>query len=119
MTIFDAATRDDCTVKRQKTSTPLQALVMLNDPQINEASRVLSTKILKDNNTSNEDRITRVFRMITSRFPTDKELDDLGAYLSEIKEAYKGNLEGVSAENYAYTSLVSLIFNLDEALVKG
>jgi hypothetical protein len=119
MTIFDAATRDDCTVKRQKTSTPLQALVMLNDPQIIEASKVLSTQVLKDDNTSNEDRITSVFRMITSRFPTEKELDDLGEYLTEIKETYKGNIEGVSAENYAYTSLISLIFNLDEALVKG
>jgi hypothetical protein len=120
MTIFDAASRDDCTVKRQKTSTPLQALVMLNDPQIIEASRILASKILEDEKASEGDRITSIFRMITSRFPSDKELGELEAFLSEIKDTYSVEpMEGVSPEQYAYTSLTSLIFNLDESLVKG
>lgn len=120
MTIFDAASRDDCTVKRQKTSTPLQALVMLNDPQLIEASEAMANNVLLNTELEEEDRITRIFRLITSRYPTEKELGELENYLSEIRDTYmenSGNEE--MKDQHAYTSLTSLIFNLDEALVKG
>ena len=120
MTIFDAASRDDCTVKRQKTSTPLQALVMLNDPQLIEASQVLAAMMLENEDLSDENRITKIFRMITSRHPSEKELSELESYLTEIKDGFDGsNIENISPDQYAFTSLTSLIFNLDEALVKG
>ncbi len=47
MLTFDASNRDLCSVKSQQTNTPLQALVLLNDPQIIEASRVLAEKAIK------------------------------------------------------------------------
>ena len=47
MGLFDASNRDQCEVKRLKTNTPLQALMMLNDPTVLEASRVLSQQLLE------------------------------------------------------------------------
>ena len=48
MGIFDASNRDQCEVKRLKTNTPLQALIMMNDPTVLEASRVMAQKILEE-----------------------------------------------------------------------
>ncbi|GAA4296352.1 PSD1 and planctomycete cytochrome C domain-containing protein [Aestuariibaculum suncheonense] len=125
MLTFDAPTRDFCEVKRQKTSTPLQALVMLNDPQIMEASKYLATHILEEGHNSDKDNIKVIFRKITSRFPDQSEVEDLLEYLNFTKENYEptnsetAQKEGFSKEVYAYTILTSLIFNLDEAVIKG
>lgn len=124
MMTFDAPTRDFCEVKRQKTSTPLQALVMLNDPQLVEASEHLAKNILKDNTISQDERIKTIFRKITSRFPTEEELDRFNQYLETVEADFENNseinrTENVSKTEYAYTLLSSLIFNLDEAIVKG
>lgn len=132
MMTFDAATRDYCTVERQKTSTPLQALVLLNDPQLIEASTTLAVQVLKNEKLSDQDRIEQIFRKITSRKPDQTEIENLMTFLqkseSEYDETKKGQLksnseidtEGLSKEKiYAYSVLTSLIFNLDEAIVKG
>lgn len=133
MLTFDAATRDFCAVKRQKTSTPLQALVMLNDPQLIEAAETLALKTLKVQSLTDEQRVTEIFRKITSRKPDASELDRLEHYLEEsLEEPDKAIIEkmekSLSSENsshissdrwYAFTKLTSLIFNLDEAIVKG
>jgi len=132
MMTFDAATRDYCTVQRQKTSTPLQALVMLNDPQLIEAANILAIKVLKDENLTDQDRIKRIFRMITSRNPAESEIENLLKFLKETEEEFdegKKNIykndasvaaSGISKEKiYAFSVLTSLVFNLDEAIVKG
>lgn len=129
MMTFDAASRDACTVKRQKTSTPLQALAMLNDPQLIEASEALSKKLLLEYDLSDKDRVTSMFRMITSRFPDKEELQDLLNFLEESIEDYtkheaasKNQLSTIKIDPdqlYAYTRLANLIFNLDEAIIKG
>ncbi len=72
MLIFDVADRSECVVKRTTTSTPLQALVMLNDPQYVEASRVLAEKLIKREENL-EDRLEKAFRHVTGRFPDDQE----------------------------------------------
>ncbi|RZM02866.1 MAG: DUF1553 domain-containing protein, partial [Pedobacter sp.] len=66
MGIFDASNRDQCEVKRLNTNTPLQALVMMNDPTVLEASRVLAGRLLQENIPS-EARIKKAFRLIVSR----------------------------------------------------
>ncbi|WP_233164111.1 PSD1 and planctomycete cytochrome C domain-containing protein [Snuella sedimenti] len=125
MMTFDAPTRDFCEVKRQKTSTPLQALVMLNDPQLIEAAEHLAMNTLENEATTDEERVKTIFRKITSRFPEENEIDELVQYLEYVKDSYDTTnsdvtkAEGPSKDVYAYTVLTSMIFNLDEAIIKG
>jgi hypothetical protein len=71
---FDAAERLTCTVKRQRTSTPLQALVLLNDPQYLEASRALAERMIREGGEDSARRIAYGFRLLTGRAPDDVEL---------------------------------------------
>ncbi len=82
MGIFDASNRDQCEVKRMRTNTPLQALVMMNDPTVLEASRVLAQQLypLATHPRSSpaptptpKPAITKAFRLIICRRPTAKE----------------------------------------------
>lgn len=132
MLTFDAATRDFCSVERQKTSTPLQALVMLNDPQLIEASGALASNLLKDETLSDTDRIKIIFKKITSRNPKEDEVEKLSTFLKDSENNYKSDTkkelklanqfedDSIKKERlYAFTTLASLVFNLDEAIVKG
>lgn len=130
MMTFDAASRDFCMVERQRTSTPLQALVMLNDPQLIEASKALSIKMLKDKKLTDKERIIAIFRKITARKPNEDELGNLSKFLNETAANYSQNKvnkgdkssprEALYKEKlYALSALTSLVFNLDEAIVKG
>ena len=76
MLTFDATSREVCTVKREVTSTPLQALVLLNDPQFFEASRIFAERIIKSKDTL-EDQISHGFRLATARHPKEEELEIL------------------------------------------
>lgn len=133
MMTFDAATRDFCNVSRQKTSTPLQALVMLNDPQLIEAAQALALNALVDKTLTDDQRIERIFRKITSRKPDEIELKQLRSYINEsstvidekLREDLKKTLSKIKDNNltlerlHAFTVLTSLVFNLDEAILKG
>lgn len=79
MIIFDASNRDHCEIKRSKTNTPLQALVMLNDPTVLEASRVLAERLVVKS-TDVESNIRTSFEQIVCRQPTDKEMKLLTNY---------------------------------------
>ncbi len=74
MMTFDATTRETCTPKRELTTTPLQALVLLNDPQYVEASRALAYQLIVQYGDDLTDRWNDLFRRLISRPPTDKEL---------------------------------------------
>ena len=88
MMIFDASNRDQCEVKRSKTNTPLQALIMLNDPAVLEASRVLSQNLLaKSDNARNN--IYKAFRLIVCRKPSDKEMKILSGYYDDELQLYR------------------------------
>ncbi len=133
MLTFDAASRDFCTVQRQKTSTPLQALVLMNDPQFIEASEVMAIEVLKDNSSSETKKIETLFQKITSRKPDESEVNKLSAYLNEQRQESTENEmtkelsenirelpKGIDEKEYkAYTALVSLLFNLDETITKS
>jgi hypothetical protein len=133
---FDALPRDVCEVSRGRTSTPLQALAMLNDPQILEAARVLSGKLLQaDKAASSEQHIQRAFQQIVVRSPSREELKllnqlygaELQRYQSSIDRAKKllevggypsqGGIDPVM--HCALMLTVSAIFNLDETLSKS
>lgn len=130
---FDSPDRSLCTVRRQKTATPLQALVALNDPQFVEAARVLAERTIKKKVTF-EDRITYFFQSIISRNPRPNEL-------LILKDLYEIEFQGfkkepnraeslLTAGEYtrdktlnnielaSYTVLASTLLNYDEAIVK-
>ncbi|MHC5029014.1 MAG: DUF1553 domain-containing protein, partial [Planctomycetota bacterium] len=73
MLAFDATSREVCTARRMPTSTPMQALILLNDPQFVEAARVLGERMVRDRSTT-EDRIELAFRLLTGRRPGEREL---------------------------------------------
>ena len=75
MNTFDAPDRSHCMVKRQKTSTPLQSLILMNDPQFVEAARIIAERVMKETEEEVGARITYAFRLLTSRKPTQQELE--------------------------------------------
>ncbi len=130
---FDAAERHFCVVKRQKTSTPLQALVVMNDPQFVEASRVLAQRMLKQKGNL-EAKLSYCFMALTSRNPSAKEMIILKElYGEELRDFTKnpGRAQAVlgtgespvdkqlnSFELAAGTIVASTIMNFDEFVIK-
>ena len=89
MIAFDATSREICAVQRENTSTPLQALVLLNDVQFFEASRVLAERIQEEGGSSIEEQIDYGFRLATSRFPNSEERNILKALYQTQLEFYE------------------------------
>ncbi|MBS0261486.1 MAG: DUF1553 domain-containing protein, partial [Planctomycetes bacterium] len=83
MTTFDAVSREVCVARRERTSTPLQALVLLNDPQFVEAARVLAEKLVKQPGSTVPSRLATAFRLCTSRQPTSAEGEILAKLYAE------------------------------------
>jgi hypothetical protein len=88
MAIFDASNRDQCEVKRLKTNTPLQALIMMNDPTVLEASRVLAQKLVSEQSATDE-KINKAFHLIVCRKASDKELSILRKYYDEQLQLFQ------------------------------
>ena len=89
MTAFDAPSRDVCIVKRETTNTPLQALVLMNDPQFVESARVLAERIQKESNGTLEDQIELGFRLVTGRRPKKEETVLLKAQFQSQLQRYR------------------------------
>ena len=135
MVIFDAASRNLCTVKRQSTNTPMQALVLLNDPQFVEASSALAQRMITYGGENTKDRIVYAFRWVVSRRPDVEELaileDLLLVELTEFQkypdraEAYLQIGEFRPEDRWnkidlaAYGVVANAIFNLSESLQKN
>lgn len=81
LTVFDAPTREFCKVRRERTNTPLQALVLMNDPQFIEAGRVLAEKLVRQYPQDDSARARDAFRLLTSTTPDDQQLATLTAWL--------------------------------------
>ncbi|MEZ5043631.1 MAG: DUF1553 domain-containing protein [Saprospiraceae bacterium] len=90
MTAFDAPNRSVCTAQRQLTNTPMQALVLLNDPQFIEASRALAQWAIADS-PSLPVQITGIFRRLTSRQPTEVQISQLTALFEEEQHRFQQN----------------------------
>lgn len=133
MLSFDAAERHYCVVKRQKTSTPLQSLVIMNDPQFVEASRVLAQQMLARGR-SVEDRISYAFLALTGRRPRPGEVEILRQLFEEEYQHFRQVPEKArellavgeypvdeslqAPELAAYTVVASTIMNFDEFAIK-
>jgi Protein of unknown function (DUF1553)/Protein of unknown function (DUF1549)/Concanavalin A-like lectin/glucanases superfamily/Planctomycete cytochrome C len=132
MTTFDAPSREGCLARRERTTTPLQALVLLNDPQFVEAARVLSEKLLDQRDLA--DRLTTAFRLATSRQPAAKELELLTRMFHEQKLSFEKrpqfadallkigerprNAKLPAADHAALTVVIQAIMNLDDCVTK-
>jgi len=110
MMIFDAASRDNCEVKRQNTSTPLQSLTLMNNPEFQKAALHLSSNIF-DKTLSLNEKINIAYRTITGRKPNKKEVVMLQEYFDDEKL--------LSEESVAFDKLCMLIYNLDETSQKS
>jgi hypothetical protein len=132
---FDAPDRETCTVRRARTNTPLQALILLNDPTYVEASRKLAERMLTEGGGTTDERITFAFRLATARKPTSKELTVLHKILDRQLDVYRQDGDAAKkllavgdsprnekldvAELAAWTTVASVILNLDETVTKG
>lgn len=122
MVTFDAATRDYCTVERQKTSTPLQSLILLNDPQVQNAASAIASLILESGIKSDKQRLIAIYRRITGREPSKKTLSEMMDYLEDIAEIHgdkNRDLPAAELLHKSFTSLSLLIYNLDETSQKS
>lgn len=134
LTTFDASYRDVCAVKRQRTNTPLQALNLMNDPLMLEASRKIAQNLLKDNDLSLPERLAFAFKKVAARQATKREIAVLEKHFTERKKqlatkpeaatqllkvgesAYDDKLDAV--ESAALMETVALVFNMDEVICK-
>ena len=134
MVAFDAPKRDVCCVRRQRTNTPLQALVLMNDPTFVEAGRALAQRMMKEGGTGDRDRVTHGFRLATARKPASRELEVLLALLDGQRDQFRADrkaallLVGVGessrdesldpADLAAWTTVAGVLLNLDETITK-
>lgn len=135
LTTFDAPSREECVVRRSRTNTPLQALVLLNDEQYVEAARHLAARMMREGGSSAADKIEFAFRLATSRRPTAEEgrimkaLFDaqVAAFIRNPGAAEKLLHVGESPldnkldarQLAAWTMVANLVLNLDETVTKG
>ena len=73
MNILDAPSREACTIRRERTNTPMQALMLMNDPQFFEAARAFAERTIKEGGETVEGRIAYIFEAATARLPKPKE----------------------------------------------
>ncbi|MCA9076305.1 MAG: DUF1553 domain-containing protein [Planctomycetaceae bacterium] len=97
MMTLDASKRDVCRVRRERTSSPLQAFVMMNSPQFVEASRVLSERLIRQHGENTDAALIDLFRLLTSRRPTDQELPVLRRLLTAQRERFTANPDQATA----------------------
>jgi len=133
MAAFDAPSREECTVDRPRSSTPSQALVLLNDPSYVEAARVFAERIVKEGGKTPAEKLDWAFRRAVSRPVKKSEADILIALLEKHRKEYDAdpaaakNLLGVgnapepaaSAELAAWTSVARVILNLHETITRN
>jgi hypothetical protein len=134
MLTFDAPSRESCTVRRARTNTPLQALVLMNDRQYVEASRFFAQRVMTEGGASPDSRLTLAFRLATARAPSPDELavlvrvfqSHLADFSTRPETAQKLLAVGEAkspptmnaAELAAYAMTTNLILNLDETVTK-
>ena len=135
MMTFNAAAREICIVRTDQTTTPLQALTLMNNKTFVEAARFLGEKMMKQKAQAPHQRVAWAFRLVTSREPSQDEVEllmgDLQFFLKDFKQHPKeaGKLLKVgekpadtalpATELAAYTLVANTILNLDEAIMQN
>ncbi len=123
MTILNAPAREECTARRERTNTPLQALLLMNEQEYMKAARNLARQVLREKPV---DRISIAYEILTSQLPDDGESAVLAEAVRELEALYGerpelakdltdgASLDGTSAEELAaWTMLINTLYNLD------
>jgi len=133
MVAFDAPNRLVCTAKRENTNTPLQALVLLNDPQFVEAAKVLAHRMQTETEGDTETKLTHGFKLLCGRSPTKNEISILMKQFVSAQAKFHNNpLDAKkllsfgeyepSASNQIETAALAMVastmMNFDEAYMK-
>ena len=134
MMMLDAADRSYCTARRQSTSTPLQALALLNDLQLTEAARHIASALMRIESNDESDRLKFGFRLVTGRTVSERELKTLLEMYREQREEFAANSNAAeailksgeskrddalaTADLAAYTVVAIALLNHDEALMR-
>lgn len=129
MTIFDAPTRESCIARRERTNTPLQALLLMNEQQYFAAANHHASTLLDDEKATDEERIRLAYETITSHPPEPQILVELQTALGEFRKTFNDQPKSASKliSNYAgnnaakvekselaaWTMLVHSLYNLD------
>jgi hypothetical protein len=132
---FDAPNREVCTDRRPRTNTPLQALVLLNDPIYVECARGLAQRVMQEGGSTVEERMGFAFRLCTARPPRPEELRLLLTLFERQRARYQADRpaalklvnvgesprpEGLDvSELAAWTAIGNVLLNLDETITKG
>jgi hypothetical protein len=91
MTVFDAPTRESCIARRERTNTPLQALLLMNEGQHFAAAKHFASNLLARREVSDEQRIEIAHETITAHLPSESELNVLLKSLDEFRDLYRSN----------------------------
>lgn len=134
MLAFDAPSREECTADRPRSNTPLQSLVLLNDPTYVEAARVFAQRLLSEPNLDDAQRIERAVQRALSRTPTDTEREVFKKLLAAHRDEYKQDAAAAQAlatvgaapvpekldrvELAAWTSVARALLNLHETITR-
>ena len=129
MSIFDAPTRESCIARRERTNTPLQALVLMNEEQYFLAARHCAGELLADPGSDEDGKIRRAYEKVTSQLPEATEMKTLKGALHDFRQLYAdddalaraltanladpGTNQSGRAELAAWTMLVHSLLNLD------
>ncbi len=135
LTTFDAPSREACCVRRERTNTPLQALLLMNDPQYVEAAGALAERTMHEGGAEPREQAAWMFQEVTCRVPDEEELEELLAtFLAHLKhyqlhteaasELIRGSLPNADdkldpAYLAAWTMVGNLVLNLDEVVTKN
>ncbi len=135
MSTFDAPSRESCILRRERTNTPLQALLLMNDPQYVEAARCLAEETLRDSLSDDDARIRFMFQRALARDCDEDSLAILRRQLDSSRDDFQNDPEGArqlisigeqpaaasqdAIELAALTMLASLIMNTDEFVTRN
>lgn len=132
---FDAPSREECTADRPRSNTPLQALVLLNDPSYIEAARVLAERTMSQDLKGDSDRVQWLMQTTLNRLPRAEETELLVHLVESHRVQYRSDLESAKkllavgdkaadgrfdpAELAAWTSVTRAILNLHETITRN
>ena len=131
---FDAPSREECTARRSRSNTPLQALTLLNDPTFVETARVFAARIMNEGGATTDQRIAWAYRVAVSRQPDPAVGKELRRVFDRHLEHYRSNDSNAkqlvaagsapvatdldTAELAAWTSVARVILNLHETITR-